>query len=434
MKVGIFTFGSRGDVQPYLALAIGLRGAGHDVFLCAPAEFAELAAAYDVPFRALSVSPKDLHVRPRRGRVPSDSLFGLGRVLRQLRVIGDAINRDARRLLQDAEAIIYVPLTFAAEAVARKLGVPSFLIYYLPIDPSGELAPVFTGMRRRKGVLRNRLASAIGYRIFWRIMGCGARRLRRQLGLPPFPFSGPLGEFAERGQPVFYTFSPSLLPRPSDWRPDIHAVGFVYLDPPVGWQPPPDLVRFLEAGPPPLLVGFGSMPNLEPAETTAILVEAIRRGGQRAIVQSGNAELGQRMALPDEIFVARDVPHAWLFPRVSAVMHHGGAGTTAAAFRAGVPQIVVPHIFDQPFWASLAFESGVSPPPFPAKKLSVERVFAAIQAVTADPAMRRRAAQIAATIAAEDGVAKSVRLFDDYVARFSSVPAKTASLACHPGA
>ena len=149
MKVGIFTFGSRGDVQPFLALAVGLRQAGHDAFLCAPPEFAELVARYDVPFRAMSLNFKDLKVRRTSTETPSDSLTGF-LALARLRMHDDVINRDALRLLADAEAIVYAPLTFTAQNVADKLAVPSVLVSCLPLDPSRELAAAFTGMRRRR--------------------------------------------------------------------------------------------------------------------------------------------------------------------------------------------------------------------------------------------------------------------------------------------
>ena len=220
--------------------------------------------------------------------------------------------------------------------------------------------------------------------------------------------------------PTFYAISPTVLPKPGDWRPDIHVVGFNYLDPPSDWQPPAELVRFLAVGPAPLFIGFGSMPNFQPAQTTALLVEAVQRTGQRAILQSGDAQLGEGMPLPPQIFLAGDIPHGWLFPRVAAVMHHGGAGTTGAAFRAGVPQIIVPHMLDQPFWAERAYELGVSPKPFRTKQLSADRAAAAIHAVTTDRAMQARAALLGTQIRAEHGVGRTVQLFEEYIARFRS--------------
>jgi sterol 3beta-glucosyltransferase len=417
VKVGIFTFGSRGDVQPYLAIAIGLQRAGHDVFFCAPYDFAELVTSYGVPFRPLSMSISEVLNRPVNQQLPLNKITGLYRAWREFRALGDKLNSDAWRLLQDADAIIYTPLNPTVYGVARKLDIPSFMVYCLPLDPSRELAPVFAGARRKRSPLFNRLASELGYCVMWRVFAGGARRLRRQLSLPPLPFSGPLREYARLGHPIFYVFSPSVLPRPSDWRKDIHVVGFSFLGAPGQWQPPADLVEFLAAGLPPVFIGFGSMPHFNSAETTAIFVQAVERSGQRAILQGGYAGLGAGAKLPNQIFLAGDVPHSWLFPRVAAVMHHGGAGTTAAAFRAGVPQIVVPHILDQPFWAQCAFDLGVSPKPFRASQLSVDRVTQALQAAAVDRSMRQRAQEIAVKVRAEDGVGQIVQLFEQYMAR-----------------
>ena len=291
-------------------------------------------------------------------------------------------------MLEDAEAIIYTPLTATAHGVAQARR-PSFEAFYLPLEPNRELAPVIAGMSRPRSPLFNRVASEIGYRVMWRIFGCSANRLRRELSLPPLPFFGPLAEYARLCQPVFYVFSPTVVPRPSDWRKDIHVVGFSYLSAATDWEPPAELVRFLEAGPPPVFIGFGSMPNFKPAETTAMLIQAVERSGQRAILQSGDARLGEGVVSSERIFLAGEIPHSWLFARVAAIMHHGGAGTTAAAFRAGAPQIIVPHMLDQPFWAERAYELGVSPKPFRAGQLSVDRVAQAIHQVSTDRSMQR---------------------------------------------
>ena len=304
----------------------------------------------------------------------------------------------------------------------------------MPLEPTRDLPAVAAGMSRRRGPRFNRLASEIGYCAMWRIFGCSANRLRRELSLPPLPFFGPREEYARHCQPIFYLFSPTVVPKPSDWRKDIHVVGFSYLDAVGDWQPPAELVRFLEAGPPPLFIGFGSMPNFKPAETTAMLIQAVERSGQRAILQSGDARLGEGVVSTERIFLAGEIPHSWLFARVAAIMHHGGAGTTGAAFRAGVPQIIVPHMLDQPFWAERAYELGVSPKPFRAGQLSVDRIAQAILAVSTDHSMQRRAAEIAIQIRGEDGVGRFVQLFEQYVARFRPGRAGTASYqSCNSG-
>jgi sterol 3beta-glucosyltransferase len=416
LKIGIITFGSRGDVEPLVAMAVGLTHVGHDVYVCAPSDFAELVERNGVSFRPLSVSFQELRRRPPNAR----GFFQRVMVpLLKARRIPDVLCRDAWKLLQDADAIIHKSGSMAVGySIARKLGVPSFEVFCAPLEPSKEMRPILAGPR---GPMANWVLSECTYQLLWRVFGPATNRFRRSvLDMPPFPFFGPLREYARVGHPTLYHFSPSVVPKPRDWRPDVHVVGFTYLEPPDHWRPPAELQRFLDAGSRPIYIGFGSMPSSRPDETTSMLMEAVRRSGQRVILQSGTAGLGRDGQIPDYVFVVDEIPHSWLFKHVDIVIHHGGSGTTGAAFRAGVPQIVVPHALDQPFWAQRVYELGVSPKPIPLKRLSADRLAAAIREATTDDAMRARAAEMGATIRAEDGVGRTIELFNEYVARFES--------------
>ncbi|MCP4593378.1 MAG: glycosyltransferase family 1 protein, partial [bacterium] len=157
-----------------------------------------------------------------------------------------------------------------------------------------------------------------------------------------------------------------MAPKPSDWGEQAHVTGYWFLDHVSDWQPPADLVRFLESGPPPVYVGFGSMMSRRAEQTTRITLDALKQSGQRGLIATGWGALSQS-DLPDEVFLIESVPHDWLFPRTAAVVHHGGAGTTGAGLRAGVPGIVVPFGGDQPFWARRVEALGVGPAPIPRK-------------------------------------------------------------------
>jgi UDP:flavonoid glycosyltransferase YjiC (YdhE family) len=174
-------------------------------------------------------------------------------------------------------------------------------------------------------------------------------------------------------------------------------------------------VDFLAAGLPPVYIGFGSMTARDPRELTNIAVEALRAAGQRGVLLSGWAGLGTDSEVPDHVCVVTDVPHAWLFPRVAAVVHHGGAGTTAAGLRAGVPTIVTPVGGDQPFWGARVARLGAGPPPIPPRELTAARLAAAIRTATADVGMRRRAAALGERIRAEDGVGGAVAAFEQHI-------------------
>ncbi|MGQ9552632.1 MAG: glycosyltransferase [Anaerolineae bacterium] len=206
---------------------------------------------------------------------------------------------------------------------------------------------------------------------------------------------------------ILYGFSPSVIPPPSDWGSDIHVTGYWFLDAADDWAPPPALIEFLEAGPPPVYVGFGSMSNRKPEETADLVLAALARAQQRGVVLSGWSGL-QKADLPNSVVMVDSIPFSWLFPRVAAVVHHGGAGTTAAGLRAGVPAVVIPFFADQPFWGQRLVALGVGPAPIPRKKLTVERLAQAIEKAVTDQAMRQRAVALGARIRAEDGVAGAV--------------------------
>lgn len=206
---------------------------------------------------------------------------------------------------------------------------------------------------------------------------------------------------------MLYGFSPLVLPRPADWPAWYRLTGYWFLDRPTGWTPPPRVVEFLAAGPPPVYVGFGSMVPRDPAATTGLVLGALRRAGVRGILATGwMGETAQ--PLPHHVLALDDIPHDWLFPRVAAVVHHGGAGTTAAALRAGRPAVVVPFFADQPFWAQRVAALGVGPTPIPHRRLTLDGLAAAIRTAVRDGEIAQRALALGDGLRAEDGVADAV--------------------------
>jgi UDP:flavonoid glycosyltransferase YjiC (YdhE family) len=210
-----------------------------------------------------------------------------------------------------------------------------------------------------------------------------------------------------RRSPVLYGFSPLVIPPPPDWGGNVHVTGYWFLEPAVSWTPPADLTTFLDGGPPPIYVGFGSMSSRRPEETTRLVLSALAQTGQRAVLLSGWGGL-TKADLPDSVLMIHSVPHDWLFRRVAAVVHHGGAGTTAAGLRAGAPSVIIPFFGDQPFWGQRVVALGVGPEPIPRQQLTAESLAAAIEEAVTNVAMRRRAADLGEQIRAEDGVARAV--------------------------
>jgi UDP:flavonoid glycosyltransferase YjiC (YdhE family) len=191
------------------------------------------------------------------------------------------------------------------------------------------------------------------------------------------------------------------------------VAGYWFLEPPKVWTPPASLVEFINAGPPPIYIGFGSMTDENVEGLAAIIIDALKQTNARAILAKGWAGLSPA-DLPTDAFLTDDVPHAWLFPKVAAVIHHGGAGTTGAAFRAGIPSIVIPFILDQFFWGRRVYELGVGPRAIPRKRLTAERLVAAIKAATTDQSMRDRARMLGEQIRQEDGIHTAVSVIAQY--------------------
>jgi sterol 3beta-glucosyltransferase len=299
---------------------------------------------------------------------------------------------------------------FTGASIAEKLGIPFLQAYNLPFTPTNA----FPGALFPKSLPLpggNRLSHQLTRQMVWMAYRPSDGVVRQDvLGLPRYPASGPFKAKNLQGGPVIYGMSPSLLAKPADWAENIHVTGFWFLDSPDDLEPEPALVDFVEAGSPPLYIGFGSQGSRNPEETTRMVVKAVQATGDRAILHAGWGGL-VKTDVSDSVLMVSSAPHAWLFPRVKAVVHHGGAGTTAAGLRAGVPSILVPFHGDQPFWGKIVADRGVGPQPIPQKKFSAERLERAIREV-ADQAMRDRAVDLGKKIQAEDGIAVAVSVID----------------------
>jgi UDP:flavonoid glycosyltransferase YjiC (YdhE family) len=223
--------------------------------------------------------------------------------------------------------------------------------------------------------------------------------------------------FQDSKLPVLYGYSKHVIPIPTDWGDSNIVTGYWFLEPAGEWQPSSSLLKFLESEPPPVYIGFGSMINQDPKETASTVIAALARSGQHGIIGSGWSGI-QEEDLPDFVHIVGSVPHTWLFPRMAAVVHHGGVGTTAAGLRAGVPSIITPFFGDQLYWAHRAFELGVGPKPIPKKQLDTEKLSRAITIAVSDEAMKEKAADLGCKIRNENGVSAAVRALEQ---TFSSV-------------
>lgn len=421
MLIAIVTIGSRGDVQPYVALGRGLHGAGHRVRVVTHERFAGFVRDRGLDFAPLAGDPRAIVESPEGQAVLSGGRnpVTFARHIRRLAApLVEQFARDMLAACADVDALITAPLPFfAVSSVAEKRGIFCCGAYLQPVTPTRRFAQFAVPARLRLGGTLNRLSFQIVDALTWQLFRPLTNRYRREkLGLPPLPLRGSLVQAGERF-PILYGYSPLVVPRPPDWGDEVAVTGYWFLDRPEGWQPPAELAAFLAAGPPPVYVGFGSMSSGDPVETTRLVLRALDMAGRRGIVLTGWRGLS-RAGLPASVYAVEDVPHDWLFPRMAAVVHHGGAGTTGAALRFGVPSIVVPTFVDQPFWAERVHALEASPPPIPRGTLSAERLASAIRLATTSPRIRARAVEIGRIIRAEDGVARAVDAFERFYAAF----------------
>jgi sterol 3beta-glucosyltransferase len=420
MRIRIITIGSQGDVRPYVALGVGLHAAGHDVRVVTHPSFEALVREHGLDFAPVAGDPREM-ADNRQLRALHDDGKNMFRWWRTFNEVDAPLMRqrlrDCWEACSDADVIVVSILPYLlGYAVARKLQVPLVRGFYFPVSPTRSYAADFVPAWMQKSQAVNLASYKMQRQVLWQVARPWvASACREVLGLKSLPFLEPFGELDRQQQLLLYAYSPSVSPPPADWGKWIDVTGYWFLDRSTDWTPPPALAAFLEDGPPPIYIGgFGSMTNREPAELVGHVTRALALSGQRAVVLTGWGGLSAA-ELPREIFAIDWVPFDWLLPRVAAAVHHGGAGTTAASLRAGVPTIVVPFFLDQFYWGKRVFELGVGPRPILRKSLQADTLAAAIRVATTDSGMRRRAAKLGERIRAENGVARAVATFERHM-------------------
>lgn len=424
MHVFITAIGTRGDVQPYLALGAGLRRAGHDVTLCTSPRYQTAAEGLDLRYGYLSDDLIALVETPQ-GRAAIEgagggiaSLKALAAVMQRSMDLLRALVRDGWTAARaaDPDLIVYHPKMAIALHYAEALGIPAVMAplypqflptaaYPNPGLPRLDLGQPLTGLYNH---LTHRLVLAVVSAVSRRMF----RAWREAHGLPPQPRGADVVHTSDGAHvPMLNAWSPHVAPDPPEWPPEAETTGYWFLNESDVWVPPSALTAFLAAGPPPVYVGFGSMAGRQPAQTTRIVLEALHRVGCRAVFARGWGGLVPE-ELPATVHVVDDVPHDWLFPRVAAVVHHGGAGTTAAGLRAGRPTLVCPFFGDQFFWAWRVREIGVGPAPVPQKRLTAERLAHALREATTSPSIRRTAEAVGQRLRSENGVDQAVAFLE----------------------
>jgi len=414
MNITILTYGSRGDVQPFLPLSLGLMERGHRVKLAAPYRFRELVEGYGVRFVPLAGEPEDL------SRRLNDAGFNFIRMVREMMShaveIGADVMRQTADACHDADLILHTfSHAIGAHTLAREKNIPDMHVQGFPMfTPTGDYPNVT--MPDLKFRPLNRLTHILSTRITWWVSVIGYEQVRRRAGLPKRKLYFPFGRDPLRPPtPILCAWSPGVLPPSREWGPHIHVLGYYFLDVDNSYRPPDELQHFLEGGRAPVCVSFGSMVNREAERIHGIVRGALKRTNNRGIILSGWSEIKDRS--DNDVMYLNAVPHDWLLPRCTMVVHHGGAGTTSAGLRAGIPNIVVPFTADQPFWGRRVHTIGAGPKPIPVTRLSVAKLTQAMVAADED-AVRGQAQALGLALRGEEGVKQSVNLIETYTASF----------------
>ena len=416
MRITIFAAGSRGDVQPCIMLGLGLQQAGFQVLMAAPQNFAGFIQSHGLPFYSLRGDVQQI-MSSDTGRefMESGDANPIKSILAMRKMIGPIAMQMAEDLLdacRDADALISLAV-FATigKTIAQIRNIPCLYVEPTPMLPTRNFpAPGFP-IQNNLGGLLNRFSGFVMLWVIWQWYHPYVNEFRKRFELSPL--SGNDFYRSLNSVPLLGAYSPKVISHPRDWSDSVHITGYWFQENANEWQPPIELATFLENGEPPVYVGFGSMTGRDPEHYAGIVLEALAKSGQRGVIATGWGGMNV-MKIPDNVIVIDSAPHGWLFPRMSAVVHHGGAGTTAEGLRAGVPAVIVPFIVDQLFWGKRVEALGAGPEPIPAKKLTADKLAEAIRIATKNPTIKKNAASLGNAIRVERGVQEAVKHIKQY--------------------
>lgn len=416
MRITILTAGSQGDIQPYLALAVGLKHAGYQVRFAANINFAASAARYGVEFFPIQVDSMQFVQTPQaQAWLESDSVPRLiVSTVRAVRSVARQILVDVWEACRESDVILYNTFTLPfVYFIGKKLGIPCIPASIDPL-PNGSHTALPLNIHWNRSRVFNLLSHRIVDEFAWQVYLPLIRKAWKDK--VKVSFSSPYRQVVKDGGLILSGYSPSFLPRPADLPKQIIITGCWFLEPETGWRPDPSLVEFIEAGERPMYVGFGSMGNAtKNRETADLVLKTLAETKQRAVLGAGWSDMGAGRHLPENVYLLKSVSHRWLFPQMAAVVHHAGPGTTATALSAGAPNVVVPHFASQFFYAKRVAELGLGPQPIPRRHLTAERLTQAISIVANDRKIRERAVTLGEQVNAEDGIQTAIDALRPYI-------------------
>ncbi|KAF2182548.1 glycosyltransferase family 1 protein [Zopfia rhizophila CBS 207.26] len=449
LNVVVHVVGSRGDVQPFVALGKVLKETyGHRVRLATHPTFKDFVTENGLEFFSIGGDPAELmaFMVKNPGLMPGFETLRSGDVGKRRRGIAEILRGTWRSCIETgdglgidplkqtveewmdaqddtpealqkpfvADAIIANPPSFGHIHCAEKLGIPLHMMFTMPWSPTQQFPHPLANIQSSNAdpSVTNYMSYTLVDMLTWQGLGDIINKFRKEsLGLDPISMIWAPGMLARMKIPYTYCWSPALIPKPKDWAHHISISGFYFLSLAQNYTPDPALAAFLAAGEPPVYIGFGSIVVDDPNAMTNMIFDAVKKTGRRALVSKGWGGLGaDELGIPDGVFMLGNVPHDWLFKHVSCVVHHGGAGTTAAGIAAGRPTVVVPFFGDQPFWGAMTAKAGAGPLPIPYKDLTSDKLAEAIQEAL-KPESLERAQELCHKISQERGDQKGAQSF-----------------------
>ena len=400
--ITILCAGSRGDFQPYIALAQQLIKLGKEVRIVGNKNFENFITGYGIGFHPISVDISSLNIDPKllEAAGSADNPIKMLLAFNKMKSYGIYTTKEYFEACKNSELIIYHPGCTIGYFTGKQLGIPTVLASPFPMHKTKEYLSVVMYGKSKPTALNIKLSYTMLQGMLWMASKSSIKSFwKKQFGSLPQDFRAPFEYHNKFEQPALVSCSNYIFKRPDDWNDYIHQTGYWFVEESDDYRPDPALAAFLASGEKPVYIGFGSMSMMKKHDKLGkLVVEAITDSGKRGIVSG----FGQPAKLTKDIFALGSIPHTWLFNHVSAVCHHGGAGTSAAGFRAGVPSIIIPFSNDQFAWAHRSYDLGIGVKPIYAKKLTSKRLAAAISEAY-NPTIQTKAKMIGEKIRSENG-------------------------------
>ncbi len=422
MKIAITTVGTTGDLQPYIALGLGLQEAGHEVLIVSSKNEKAFVESYGLHFFSLDVDIQKLMEggevqEMSKGDNPLRFIVGHLKSAKHLKQLMVATQAEIWTACQQADVIIFHPGMPLGLFMAQEKGRISIMANPFPVVATEDYPAILFYASPRLGKQFNRITHTIFEKLFWSLSKSAIVEFWNKSIKTKMNFSvSPIRQQIDSGMPVLNGYSNRFFHQSSNWPDNVHTTGNWYIEKEPAFTPPTGLTDFIRNGEQPIYIGFGSMKDIKNFQATLLVIkEALAMTKQRAVVGLGWNKFPYNQELSGNIFLIESVPHTWLFPQMKLVIHHGGAGTTAAGLRAGKPTIIIPHNADQPAWGQRVYELGVGSKPIKKSRFSAKKLAAAI-GIVLQPDVVANAEKLGQELRKENGVKKAVKIINDYIA------------------